>query len=142
MICINVVMYLAVVGTDNMQLYTYSQLIALSIIHRVMIKIRKLQLQLILVFSISLDNGPLIWYTNLFPDNNAVNISNASCCDTETINSSCSLKYCDCSVEDQINCYITETNLNRLYIVSQLLHMQSPIQHNIRQLASLLSMIY
>lgn len=59
-------------------------------------------------------NGTLTWYTDLFPDNNAVNISNTSCCDTKTINSNCSLEYCDCSVQDQINCYITETNVNRI----------------------------
>ena len=47
----------------------------------------------------------------------AVNDNDSSCCITENaISNNCSLEYCNCSVEDQIKCYINGENLNRFQL--------------------------
>lgn len=71
----------------------------------------------------SLDtSSTLTWYTDLFPHTNKsdpVNSSDVLCCDPDAIGNNCSVDNCECSVEDQIRCYINDSinNLNRFYLV-------------------------
>ena len=57
--------------------------------------------------------------THIFPHNTTnsdlESNSDVVCCSPEATRSNCSMEYCDCSVEEQIDCFINE-NLNRLYI--------------------------
>ena len=57
--------------------------------------------------------------TDIFPRNTTNPDPESSgdviCCSPETSRSNCSMEYCDCGVEEQINCYINE-NLNRLHM--------------------------
>lgn len=55
----------------------------------------------------------LIWYTHLFPPNlddvDPAISTDDRCCNTEMTSSRCSIDFCDCSIEEQINCYINES---------------------------------
>ena len=57
--------------------------------------------------------------THIFPRNvpnsDPDSSSDVICCSPETTRSNCSMEYCDCSAEDQIDCFINE-NLNRLHV--------------------------
>ena len=69
----------------------------------------------------SLDNDShLTFHTDLFSQNvfnntDSVNNDDALCCNTTATSSRCSREYCDCSVEEQIKCFINDTvsNLDR-----------------------------
>lgn len=69
----------------------------------------------------SLDKSPILtWHTDLFRHiNDSVNNGDVSCCNTTSGTSKCSKDYCDCSVEDQIKCYIDDrvNNLDRFSLV-------------------------
>ena len=74
----------------------------------------------IYVLFITDKSSNLIRYTHVFPHNvtdAGQENSDVSCCSTETTRSNCSLQYCNCSVEDQINCFIND-NLNRFHLHS------------------------
>ena len=63
------------------------------------------------------NSSTLTWYTYLFPQNNFTNGSSNStgepCCNTKVTESRCSRKFCNCSIEEQIKCYINGSNLDR-----------------------------
>ena len=74
-------------------------------------------------FSVLDTNPTLIWYTNIFPQNvyeneSANSTDDEPCCNTEMVDSRCSEEFCDCSVEEQIECYINKSNLDRLKLHS------------------------
>ena len=62
-----------------------------------------------------LDDKDLNWSTQVFPykPSNKENSSDVLCCNFNINYSNCSLEYCHCSVEKQIDCFIND-NLNRL----------------------------
>ena len=55
----------------------------------------------------------LTWQTDVFHQTSKSNVDDETCCN-RTNSSRCTLKFCDCSVEEQIKCYFNESNFSRL----------------------------
>ena len=84
-----------------------------------------LYISYVIIFIITIldNNTNLKWQTNLFQQTSKRNGDDEeTCCNTEpeTNNTRCTLKFCDCSVEEQIKCYFSDRNFYRLGYVCTL----------------------